>query len=344
MKIFHRAIFFTKIPLVGHYKFKDIFQIFPYDLKNIQTEIFYKHYPNILEFWSTDEEITITPNLDDIFELSNEFEYEKLFFNSIPISLSKQDKILALLTTFTNNHFFRYSDIEGFWGIPNFREIKNEVPDSWTSKWCEKMYLTPEVQKQFKIEEFTIHGYNEINKIKQKEYFLNDPNIDFDSNKEIILPDTIDQLFENYYSLDPKTAFIINAATQYINNAIEFKDSRKTLSLLVSFIAMETMVNLEYKDEKSIPCPKCTQEIYSVCRKFREYLLKYLGDTAYNKKKFNKYYNLRSKIVHTGRQLETESLFSEVPDSIKDNEFLTRIEIIQISKLAIINWLLYPRT
>ena len=59
----------------------------------------------------------------------------------------------------------------------------------------------------------------------------------------------------------------------------------------------------------TVKCEECGQQKYGVSRKFREYLLKYIGDSPNNKRKFNNYYSLRSKIVHTGRQLKTELLF-----------------------------------
>ncbi len=331
IKEYHRAIFFTKVPLGGHYKYKDIFQIFPCELENMPISKLQKHYPNILEFWTTEE---------DLIEVPTEFYELKELFNKTATTITKQDRIFALLSTFTNNLFFRYTDTTGTWGIPILKDDPGEEANSWSSKWCWNMYHFPDLPRQFKITSFSKQKLPDIKKTPHMEFFTCDPNLDFDSTKEIILPSTIDELFDSYFLLDKKTSSFIDSATSYTVSAIELKNSKKTLSLLASFTAMETMVNLEFKDVTAEKCEKCGQLKFSISKKFREYLLKYIGNSVKNKKKFNSYYTLRSKIVHTGSQLKTEVLFADVPKEEKDIELLTRIEILQIGKLAITNWLL----
>jgi len=335
MKEFHRAIFFTKAPLGGYYRYKDEFQIFPCNMENMPVSKLQKHHPNILEFWTTEDEI-----------IKTDFEIEELQeqFDKTAAVILKQDKILALLTAFTNNLFFRYTDISGMWGIPVLKDEPGEEANSWSSKWCINMYHFPDLPRQFKITDFTEPKVSQIERIPHKEFYTKEPNLDAETTKNIVLPLTIDHLFESYYSLEPETSFYIDAACSYTVSAIDLHYTKKTLSLLSSFTAMETMVNLENKDFKPEKCDTCGQLRYSVSRKFREYLLKYIGDSPANKKKFNNYYSVRSKIVHTGRQLKTELLFSDVPKDEKQSELMTRIEILQIGKLAITNWLLMRMT
>lgn len=331
MKEFHRAIFFTKAPLGGHYRYKDVFQIFPCDMENMPVSKAQKHHPNILEFWTTDDEIIKSPI---------EFEGLQDFFDKTATQLTKQDRILALLTTFTNNLFFRYTDISGTWGMPLLKDDPGEEANTWSSKWCINMYHFPDLPRQFKIEKFTDQKIPVIKRIPHKAFYTFEPDLDSNPQKKIVFPTTIDNLFDAYYSLEPTIASYIDSASSYTVSAIELHYTRKTLSLLSSFTSMETMVNLEYKDVEAEKCESCGQLKYSVSRKFREYLLKYIGDSPNNKKKFNKYYSIRSKIVHTGRQLKTELLFADVPEEEKQSELVTRIGILQLGKLAITNWLL----
>jgi len=100
------------------------------------------------------------------------------------------------------------------------------------------------------------------------------------------------------------------------------------------------MVNYENKDFEPQRCDKCGQLEYKVSKKYRDYLLKYIGDNISNKKKFNALYNLRSEIVHTGMKLKSESLWTDIPREEKDKEFLNHLEVILMSKLSIINWLI----
>ena len=331
MKEFHRAIFFTKAPLGGHYRYKDVFQIFPCDMGNMPISKSQKHHPNILEFWTTDDEVIRSPI---------EFEGLQDFFDKATTQLVKQDRILALLTTFTNNLFFRYTDISGSWGMPLLTDDPGEEANTWSSKWCLKMYHFPDLPRQFKIDNFSDQKIPDIKRIPHHAFYTYEPDLDSNPQKEIVFPETIDHLFEAYYSLAPEIASYIDSACSYTVSAIELHYTRKTLSLLSTFTTMETMVNLEYKDVEAERCETCGQLKYSVSRKFREYLLKYIGDTPSNKKKFNNYYSTRSKIVHTGRQLKTELLFADVPEDEKHSELVTRIGILQLGKLAITNWLL----
>lgn len=331
MTEFHRSIFFTKVPLGGHYKYKDIFQIFPCDLENMPISKMQNHYPNILEFWTTD---------DEVIEMQTEFEELKELFNRTATTLTKQDKIFALLSTFTNNLYFRYTDMTGTWGIPILKDDPGEEANTWSSKWCMNMYHFPDLPRQFKIERFSEQKIADIKRVEHKTFYTYDPNLDFDSKKDIIFPSTIDELFDSYFSLDSKELAFIDTACSYTVSAMELRTQKKTLSLLASFTAMETMVNLEFKDSVAEKCETCGQLKYSVAKKFRDYLLHYIGNSEKNKKKFNSYYSLRSKIVHNGRQLKTELLFAGVSKDEKDSELLTRIEILQIGKLAITNWLL----
>lgn len=340
MEQYHRAIFFTKVPLKGYYRYKDVFQIFPFDMDKMPTSIYQKHYPNVIEFKSTgEEEFTIPEQLKGLENLHQQ----------AAILNTYQDKYFSLLTTFSNNLFFRYNDISGFWGVPILIDNPtDEEANCWSSKWCMSIYYFPDYAKQFQGKKFTELNLNEIQKIPHKDYFLNDPNLDFDTSKELLLPSTIDLLFDRFFSLEEQISKIVETATSYNYSAIELKDSRKTLSLLASFTALETMVNLEYKDVKvevcngcgQNDCKGCGQPKHKVSKKFREFLLKYIGNSQKNKKKFNDYYSFRSKIVHTGQQLKSEPLFSDVSEVDIDNERITRIEILQLGKLAVSNWLL----
>lgn len=331
MRDFKRAIFFTKVPLGGHYRYKDVFQIFPCELENMPKSKYVKHFPNILEFW-------IDP--DEIISYTDEFDELNDLVNITGTTILKQDKILSLLCAFTNNHFFRYFDTTGSWGIPMIKDDPGKEANSWFSMWCIPLFHFPDLPRQFIIDKFTESNVPEIQRINHKDYYMNNPNLDFDNKITIAFPESIDFLFNRYFSLTPIELKFVDTAVSFTRTAIELKNTRKTLSLLSSFTTMETMVDLEFRDIVADKCSECCQLKYSIARKFREYLLKYIGDSDGNKRKFNSYYSLRSKIAHTGQQLKTELLFNDVPKDIESKEFITRIEILQLGKLAIINWLL----
>lgn len=331
MKEFHRSIFFTNVPLRSQYRYKDVFQIFPCNLDKMPRSKHQKHFPNILEFWTIPEEILPLPIEFAIFKEQAE---------RFPAMIVKQDIILALLTAFTNHLFFHYNSI-GTWAIPIQYDDPGEESEIWFSQWCLTFYHWPELPRQMKIDSFSSQQFPNITCVSAKDYYTHNPNLDFNISLEITFPNIIDSLFDSYFSLPTENRTIINTAANYNQTAVELIGTRKTVSLLSSFTAMETMVNLEFKDETPEKCPECNQLRFSISKKFREYLLKYIGNSAANKKKFNHYYSLRSKIVHTGKQLKTEHLFTDFPEEEKDEEYDLRLEILQIGRMAINKWLLH---
>jgi hypothetical protein len=294
-----------------------------------------RHYPNILEYWFTDEE-----------KIFRETEYENLreLMTLTATTITKQDKIISLLNSFTNNKFFKYDNYDGIWAIPilfneETKEISEEV-NSLSAQWCSEGFHFPTLPSQLQITEFTTLKINEVKKLPHYLFYVYNPSLDNDRTQPIMFPESFDRVLDSYFSLDKEISNIVDSAIGYNNAAIELLPKKKTLALLASFTAMETMVNLEYRDTNVENCETCGQIKFSVSKKFREYLLKYIGHSPENKKKFNSYYNLRSKIVHTGMRLKAEILFSEVPKEEIEDEYITRVEILQVGKLAIANWLI----
>ena len=69
-------------------------------------------------------------------------------------------------------------------------------------------------------------------------------------------------------------------------------------------------------------------------------MLKYIGDNDNNKKKFNALYKFRSSIIHAGQKLKTENLYNDLTKEEKDKEFLNQVEILKLSRLSVVNWLI----
>ncbi len=335
MKKFERVIIFTKVPLDGFYRYKDIFQIFPADFTNMPDNPYKRHYVNILEYWFTEEE-----------KIIRETEYENLkeLFSLTATTVTKQDKIISLLNSFTNNSFFKYNSNDYVWAMPLlFNEATKEISEEvnfLSSQWCSKGFHFPTLPNQLQITGFTNVNLNEVKKLPHSLFYTFYPNLDNDRNQSIVFPESFDTILDSYFSLAKEIMVILDAAIGYNVAAIELISKKRTLALLASFTAMETMVNLEYRDQVTENCKNCGQVKFKVAKKFRDYLLKYIGESLENKKKFNSYYSLRSKIVHTGMRLKAEILFSEFPKEDLEAEYISRIEILQTGKLAIANWLI----
>lgn len=284
-----------------------------------------------MEFWTVpDEKIVV----------ETEFEELRDFHADTATVIMKQDMILSLLSMLSNNLFFYYHDLSGNWGMPVLKDDPGEEANSWSSKWCLAQFHFPELPKQLQITEFSLVEIRTIKYYPHKFYYTQDPDLDFLNNKEIVFPHTAENILDAYFNLDISTRQVVDSAISHLINSMEFRLHKKTTSLLCSFTAVETMIDLEFAKIEAERCVSCGQLKYSIAKKFRDFLLKYVATGEENKSKYNKYYSLRSKIVHTGRHLESEKLFSEVPKSKRDSDLLTQVEVLQLSKLAVVNWLL----
>lgn len=288
-----------------------------------------------MEYWFTDEE-----------KIVRETEYENLkeLMTLTATTITKQDKIISLLNSFTNNKFFKYDNYDGVWAMPilfneETKEISEEV-NFLSAQWCSEGFHFPTLPAQLQITEFTTLELKEVEKLPHNLFYVFYPSLDNDRAIPIVFPKSFDRILDSYFSLDKEVLSIVDSAIGYNVAAIQLLPQKRTLALLASFTAMETMVNLEYRDVEAETCEKCGQLKFSVAKKFRDYLLKYIGHSTENKKKFNSYYSLRSKIVHTGMRLKAEILFSEFPKEELDDEYITRVEILQVGKMAIANWLI----
>lgn len=330
MKNFQRTVIFTKTELGGYFRYKDLFQVFPANFDGMPYSKMQEHFPVILEYWVDDTDTVIAEKDWGDFVYS---------YTETATILRKQDIILSLLTVFTNHQFFRYTDFMGSWGMPILRDDPHEEMNSWASKWCLPQFFFPGLPDQLRITGFSTPYVSPIPRVHNKLYYVANPNIDFDKKRVITFPALLEETIDAYLALSTPIKDIVDVAIAHSVSALELRLSKKTLSLLASFTSLETMVNLEFKDTPTEKCETCGQVKYSIAKKFREFLLKYVATADSNKKKYNDYYSLRSKIVHAGQQVRNERLFSGLSDEEQHKEFITQIEIIQMGKMAIIHWL-----
>ena len=132
MKSFRKSIFFIKAPLGGFYRYKDVFQIYPADLEGMPNSKLQRHLPNIIEYLTFPEEKLSFSFSDG----DDDDEYMAGLRSLTATTITKQEKILNLLSTFTNNQFFRQANPEGMWGMPILSNEPGVDADSWESKWC----------------------------------------------------------------------------------------------------------------------------------------------------------------------------------------------------------------
>lgn len=344
-KKFEREIIFSKTPLKTHFRFKDLFQIFPCEYPNAPKSQYADDFPLIIEYWIDEDE---NP------ELSEDYEKIKWFAAPAANKINRLNKLTRLLTSITNHRFFSYQNREGMYGMvmPD-GEIDSSINDE-SPKWILPIIAYPDYPNDMKITEFSKQIHSDSEFIEHKEYFVDDP-ID-DKKKVITFPNSIHQILTNYFDLTNEKRKIIDAVNHLISNGIEIKFRMKSISFLTFVSSIETIINLEYKINKldieidcdvcqsikssPVTCPKCGKPVWGIAAKFREFCKKYIAQGEESFKKYKRIYNLRSQIAHSGELLlgdeQTDWTFSEATDS----HWMIHLETMQLARLSVCNWLI----
>ena len=340
MKEYHKIIIFTKTPLKAFFKFEDKFQIYPLDEYYLGDSKNYKHYPIILEFKVHPENI-IKPTLsyDGIEDLVSQDD-----INETATIQTTRDKIINLLNLFSTFKFFCYKKSEGSWILP-YKEgmTKEEMKNVKSSEFCFSYFFHKEINN-FDINEFTnvSEKFKAIEVVEYSEYYQDGPNYDYDSSKGIRLPNNILYGLKGYYNLNLEEQKVMDSAIKYSVLCMELMEEKTTLAILSAFTSIETVMNFYYKDFKPENCPECSQPRYKISKRYIDFLLNFIGDGDGFKRRFSNLYSLRSKIVHTGFSFETEQFWNELNDQEKESEIITILEILMLSKLSVINYLILP--
>lgn len=332
MKDIYKTIIFTKTQLKSYFKYENEFQIYPVDDKYLETKK-HRHYPIFLEF-KLNEEDKIKPQ----FSIE---EFEKQISETATIQ-TKQDKIINLLNLFSTYTFFKYKT-EGNWVLPVTTKMsKEEISEIDGSEFLFNHFFHKGINLD--IIEFTevSNQYKPIRVIEYSEYYQNEPNYDYDQKKEITLPNNIIMGLRAYYSLSTEEKRIIDSAIKYSCLSMELMEDKTTLGILSAFTSIETVMNFYYKDYKPEQCKECGQPRYKISKRYLDFLLDFIGNGDGFKKKFNNLYSLRSKIVHTGFSFSTELFWNELTEKEQNAELVTILEIVMLSKLSVINYLILP--
>lgn len=348
---FIKNIIFSKTPLNGCYRYSDKFQIYPINIERAPTSTFAEHFPMIIEFCYEES---------DVKEV-NKFEEMKEYFpiSELTAQTNKLIQITNLLSTISNFRFFFYRQAEMKWSIPlpdiPIEEMTEEMRTEYnksSSKWSMLLYAYPNMGNDLKITEFSKTDFPKVDLIEQVTYYYYDP---LESkNKSINFPHTINEILDKYYSLNEKTKKVIDSGMHQFCNGLDLFKNIKSLSFFSFVSSIETMVNLEFKDEKiefecndcktlkssERTCQKCGRPIWGISAKFREFLFKYVSDTPEGKKLYNKIYTVRSKITHTEYLLSGDNFLEwNFTDKTEEIELL-HLKAMQLGRRSFANWLL----
>lgn len=151
-----------------------------------------------------------------------------------------------------------------------------------------------------------------------------------------------DEFFRNYLSLSSKARRRYNASIFLYDNGEILMSTAASMAVVAFASSIENMVEFENQriKNKAIFCHECGQRQYKISSSFYDFLDKFCGGTDNDSnRKFKKFYNMRSKIVHAGSILEFDRIQTIFPQEEHDRlcEFST------LARIALFEYLLrYP--
>lgn len=226
-----------------------------------------------------------------------------------------------------------------------------ENADKLKSEWSFSLFY-PELVAEMKIEKsFSTTDFPKIKLTEPKRYYFYDPVES--KEKEIDFPNDIDSILTNYLKLQEKEKIVCDSAIFMLCNGLDLRDKMKSLSFLSVVSSIETLVHLEFKNEKvefecndcktlkssDRTCAKCGRPVWGVASKFREFLFKYVSKEEPAKKMYNKIYDIRSKIAHTEYLVNSENFLNWDFSNATEEMAIRHLEAIQLSRRAVSNWL-----
>ena len=159
------------------------------------------------------------------------------------------------------------------------------------------------------------------------------------TNSFVSIHPSADDYFNNYLRLDAE------ARSRYDVSIFLYQSMRKIILTSASMAtiglisAVENLMDFESKKANKKPgqCKECSQPIYSISKRFKEFMEKFSEFDVDNPKALlNKFYSRRSSISHAGGVLEIDRLLSRF--SMKEHMEFTEIE--SHVRIALFNYLL----
>ena len=247
---YYSNIIFCTNPITGYYKYNDLFQIFPLQIKGQPDFLKATHFPLVIEYWIEEEEAKKVAN--QMFEGIEEW---------VSISTLQNNTLKLytnLLSAFTNHRFFVY-DTDQAWYMPIDKILNEKIKEDVVgSNWGAKWYHFPGLREKLRIDKFSDLKMEFIPPVEHPLYFQN-PEFD-DHEKPVTFSHQTNLIFKAYTMLTHDERKFVDASVTLICNGQDLKYSMKSLSFISFISSIETMSSLEFKekqDQIGFACNSC---------------------------------------------------------------------------------------
>ena len=346
-------------PLVGYYRYKNLFQILP---STFQCEMLGQDHPLILEIRYLPD---IWPHRDELHwyrDLWEQYRFEHIRNGATKRGLEPGDdwvkayeqitkmnrfpaiinELIFLLTLFTNYRFFVSSASDQGWFISLDTTKDRTIKAQWGQRW----YSFDKYETGTELSDTSVA---EVSRSPVSEYYSRTRDaITLGEDNSILLPENIDQLFDIYFELDSERKKSFYTACHLYNKALKLSSESASLSLVATVMAIEALVNC-VKDksprcsscntpESIETCDKCGVPLYRVTSLFKQFLNKFFSKTPEAKKFAQDLYITRSALAH-GDLLRDDLHDSGFYAEAKDEQQMFRRNSYKVTRIAMLRWL-----
>src|SRR5690606_13533756 len=106
------------------------------------------------------------------------------------------------------------------WGMPLLYDSPGEEANNWKTYWTLPDYHWSEMVGKFQISEFSAPDVPEVTFIKHFPYYVDNPNFDYDNQREISFPETIYLALNSYFKAPNEIRAILDSAISYSVSAM----------------------------------------------------------------------------------------------------------------------------
>lgn len=302
-----RRFIFSFGPIIGRYRFKDIFQISSLPDNAPKPTFTMGDHPLLLEFKCE------STGIHFVDQARFDRRFREVFL------------ILSLVC---------WAKLSGSDNVAAHRWIMHLAEDRIDYQYAQAGYgfydpsWSPDSFSYDDLPPFRIMPFND--------YFNR---LGIDSNYEFDVSDLTDELVDKLHSIDRERSKLVFRSIHWLDRARSVWPLSHSLAYVALTSAIETMAMLEPTGSKQEFCPKCDQEIgIRISQKFTDFLHKYAisEDQAFAKD----LYNIRSRIIHGNRLLIADiRMWDFAIDKFAEDDKIQ--QLLRLSKRAIINWLLH---
>ena len=312
-----REIIFSGFPIKGFFKFKDDFQILPvpHNAPNVaQSSGLSFEHPAIIEFR---------------FRASQNFEVNSYRRNQ---AVSKFATILSSLLK--GRIKIKSYKLQTRWVLSKNTSTGNQEPAILLEGYNYDGFKNLDTQFS------SVNGIDPIASVPPQEYFNTERIL---VGTPLSIPATLDDLISKYLSLPFSSQDKYFRAAYWFDQSKELYLTSLSASYLAAIMAIETLVEEEYSNNRCPTCKKSQGKGPTI--KFRDFLGKFAAASGPNQDDFNdvlkRLYEIRSKLAHGGGLLIDDAEHHYIAwYSTQWQEERNKTDILfHLTQIALVNWL-----